>query len=74
MDNILDTLIFTCASERWQKVARVIAQVADRAPAGINFDTIAARIKALVGDGKLEAKGDLSRWGHSEVRQGDRAK
>jgi hypothetical protein len=68
MDNILDALILTCASERWQKVARMIAQVADRARPGTNFDTVAARIRALVDDGNLEAKGDLSRWGHSEVR------
>lgn len=68
MDNVLDVLILTCASERWQKVARMIAQVADQARGETNFDTIAVRIWTLVDDGRLEAKGDLSRWGHSEVR------
>jgi hypothetical protein len=60
MGEVLDTVILTCAVERWQKVARIIAQVADRAGPGINFDAIAARIDALVEDDKLEAKGDLS--------------
>lgn len=68
MDNVLDALILACASGRWQKVARMIAHVADRAREGTNFGTIAVRIQSLVHDGKLEVKGDLSQWGHSEVR------
>lgn len=68
MDELLDALILTCAIERLQKVAKIVAQVADRAGAGISFDSIAARIQTLVEEGKLEAKGDLSRWRYSEVR------
>ena len=68
MDNSLDVLILTCASERWQKVAKVVAQVADRANSAANLNAIAVRIRTLVDDGKLESKGDLSRWGYSEVR------
>lgn len=68
MNNFLDSLILACSSERWQKVARIIAQVADRATAGGNFEMIASRIRTLVEDGKLEAKGDLSQWRYSEVR------
>lgn len=68
MNNLLDSLILTCAMERWQKVARMIALVADRAGTEPKFEDIAARIRRLVDAGKLEAKGDLARWGHSEVR------
>jgi len=31
-------------------------------------DVVAARIMALVQDGSLEGRGDLSRWRHGEVR------
>jgi Protein of unknown function len=68
MDNTWDDLIFSEACERWRKVARVIARVSDRVSNGPHFEEIAARIQALVNEGKLEAKGDLSRWRHSEVR------
>jgi hypothetical protein len=68
MNDTLDALILSSASERWLKVARIIAHVSERAGDGTNFDTIAARIRALVDDGKLQAKGDLSGWRYSEVR------
>jgi hypothetical protein len=68
MSSALDALILSAASERWQKVARIIAVVSQRAGDGTNFDAIAARIRDLVDDGKLQAEGDLSRWRHSEVR------
>jgi hypothetical protein len=68
MSNALDALILSAAIERWQKVARIIALVSERAGDGTKFDVIAARIRALVDDGKLQAKGDLSRWRYSEVR------
>jgi hypothetical protein len=68
MNGPLDSLL-SCASERWQKVARIIASVSDRADADTNFDTIAVRIRALVNEDQLEAKGDVSRWRYSEVRR-----
>jgi hypothetical protein len=68
MNDPLDALILSSASERWQKVARIIAVVSERVGDGTNFDAIAARIRALVGDGELQAEGDLSRWRYSEVR------
>lgn len=68
MNSLLDALIFSSANERWKKVAKVIAVVSDRAGDIANLDAIADRICALVDEGKLEAKGDLSRWGYSEVR------
>lgn len=68
MDNAWDDLIFSETCERWLKVARIIGRVSNRVPNGPHFEEIAARIQALVNEGKLEAKGDLSRWLYSEVR------
>jgi Protein of unknown function len=68
MNDLLDMLILSSASERWQKVARIVALVSDRASDETKLDAIADRIQALVDDGKLQAEGDLSRWRYSEVR------
>ena len=68
MDNAWDDLIFSEACDRWLKVARIVGRVSDRAPNGPHFEKVAARIQALVKEGKLEAKGNLSRWLYSEVR------
>ena len=68
MNDPFDTLILSSASDRWQKVAKIIAVVSERVGNGPHFDAIEARIRALVEDGKLQAEGDLSRWRHSEVR------
>jgi len=70
MDDPWDDLIFSETCERWLKVARIIGRVSDRMPNGPHFEQIAARIQGLVDEGKLEAKGDLSRWRYSEVRRG----
>jgi hypothetical protein len=69
MDNPWDDLIFSETCERWLKVARIITRVSDRAGNGPHFDEVASRIRALVEEGKLEAKGDISRWRYSEVRR-----
>jgi hypothetical protein len=67
-NNAWDDLIFSEVCERWLKVARIISHVSDRVPNGPHFEEVAARIQALVKEGKLEGKGDLSRWLYSEVR------
>jgi hypothetical protein len=69
MKATLDALILSFAGERWLKVARIIGQVSERTDEETELDAIAIRIHALVDDGKLEAKGDLSRWRYSEVRR-----
>ena len=61
MDNAWDDLILSEARDSWLKVARIIGRVSDRVPNGPHFEEIAARIQALVDEGKLEAKRDLSR-------------
>jgi hypothetical protein len=68
MASAWDDLISSETCERWLKVARIIGRVSDRVPNGPHFEEVAARIQALVNDGKLEAKGDLSRWLYSEIR------
>jgi Protein of unknown function len=68
MDDMWDALILSTANERWQKVAKIITLVSDRVADGPHFDAVAERIRALVDEGKLDAKGDISRWGYSEVR------
>jgi Protein of unknown function len=68
MDDTWDAMILSAASARWQKAARIITVVSDRVADGLHFDAVAERIHALVDEGKLEAKGDISRWRYSEVR------
>jgi hypothetical protein len=68
MNDTLDALILSLTSERWLKVARIIGQVSQAMGEETKLDAIAIRIRALVDEDKLEAKGDLSRWGYSEVR------
>jgi len=67
MNKPMDTLILSLTSDRWQKVARIIALVSDSAAEGTDFEMIAGRIRVLVEEGKLQAKDDLSRWRHSEI-------
>jgi hypothetical protein len=69
MNSALDTLILSTANERWQKVARIIALVSDQTGEDVRLPAIGERIRALVDQGRLEAKGDVSRWGYSEVRR-----
>jgi hypothetical protein len=69
MNKLMDTLILSLTTDRWQKVARIIALVLDRAPDGTDFEMMAGRIRVLVEEGKLQAKGDLTRWTHSEIRR-----
>lgn len=61
MSDTLDALILSFTSVRWLKVARIIGQVSERTGEETKLDAIVIRIRALVDDGKLEAKGDLSR-------------
>jgi len=66
----IDKLVLATAHPQWRKVALIVATVgmslSDESNG--NYETVAARIVALVKAGKLEAQGDLSEWRHSEVR------
>lgn len=65
----IDAAILSAVSNRWQKVAMIVGTVlrcSDGQAAG--SDHIAGRIVALVDNGVLESKGNLSNWRRSEVR------
>ena len=70
----IDRLLLSCCDARWRKVARIIGQAYETVERhGIAiFRGIAklmdARMAVLVRSGKLEAKGNIKRWGYSEVR------
>jgi hypothetical protein len=70
MQNVLvDQAILACCKPRFMKVARIVYDVAValKLPRGRNVDFIAERIKALVKAKKLQSKGNLDRWGFSEI-------
>ena len=62
----LDALILSQCSERPQKVAMIIAKVAE-VGSGIDPEAIGDRIVALANGGKLSAVGDVTDWRHSEI-------
>jgi hypothetical protein len=70
----IDRLLLSCCDAQWRKVARIIGQTCETLEArGIAiFRSIAKLMDAcmavLVRSGKLEAKGNIKRWGYSEVR------
>jgi hypothetical protein len=67
----IDLLILSFAQEQWRKVAMIMSQVVNARDCrgdDADWNEVAARIRALVKDGRLEAQGDLSKWRHSEVR------
>ena len=68
-DSDIDAAILSVASDKWQKVAMIIAKVAPpRESSDSDYDQVAERIIALVDNGQLESAGDVTRWRHSEVR------
>jgi hypothetical protein len=70
-DDELDATILSHACKRWQKVAMVAACAMQDRGLGLSddqFDTVVARIRALVARGLLVAQGNLNRPRFSEVR------
>lgn len=68
----IDDLILALATARWQKTAMIIAKASNRLegePGGNPEERVAERIRQLVETNRLESRGDLSRWRHSEVRR-----
>lgn len=68
----IDHAILAAASREWRKQAFVVATVVMNRPAGAGTEwrdvEISLGRQALVAAGKLEAAGNLSRMGYSEVR------
>jgi hypothetical protein len=70
----LDAFVLSSSKTRWQKVAMIIVTVSlecERNGINVSDDAIAAHIRSLVDDGKLQSQGNLSRWRHSEVKLPD---
>lgn len=67
----IDNAILAVVREQWRKVAFIIATVVharnDQAVED-DYNLVAARIVALVEQGRLESQGDLSNLRYSEVR------
>jgi Protein of unknown function len=67
----IDNLILSIASERWQKMAMIVgvalSECEDRNVC-VSGTAVADRIRILVDQRKLEGRGFLQRWRHSEVR------
>ena len=70
----IDRLLLSCCDTHWRKVARIIGQTYEALEArgtaisGGIAKLMDARMAVLVRSGKLEAKGNIKRWGYSEVR------
>jgi hypothetical protein len=67
-DAALDDLIVSVADAQWQKAAMIAARASRCGHLELTAETSGARVEALVAAGRLEARGDLSSWRHSEVR------
>ncbi len=67
----LDQLILTHVTHNWQKVAMVLAKALrarENMGSPISAEELAARVEALVRNGKLEVRGNVQRWRESEIR------
>ena len=73
-DSQIDDAILAATDPLWTKVAMVIARTAKCFPTGLpegdaGYQMIADRIGALVREGRLDAKGEITQWRRSEVRR-----
>jgi len=67
----LDSIIFSALSLRWQKTAMVISKALKQCETlalPVDAEVVGVRIQALAEADRLEGKGDLRKWRHSEVR------
>ncbi|MEW8104070.1 MAG: DUF3658 domain-containing protein [Candidatus Thiodiazotropha endolucinida] len=68
----IDMALLSNASDKWRKVAKVVAMTMLELLPRINEIPdiyFSQRIRKLVGNKQLEARGDLSYMGYSEVRK-----
>jgi hypothetical protein len=64
----IDQAILAQCREQWLKVARVLAFTVNALENSITDEAAADRLATLVAAGRLEARGDIAKWRHSEVR------
>jgi hypothetical protein len=67
-----DELLLSCTVEHWRKVARVLGEtlveIWETGFHQVSDIVLAARVRALVAEGRLESRGDVMRIRHSEIR------
>ena len=67
----LDAILFSVIKPQWRKVAMILIRAEEQCSERdfpIGHEIIAARIRALADSDRIEAAGDLRKWGFSEVR------
>ena len=70
----VDDILFPLLRSHWKKVLRVLFEARDSCNLerlAIDYEVLAARLRWLSDNDKIEGIGDLRRWGHSEVRLKD---
>ena len=68
----IDDTLFPLLQRHWQKVAKVLSRASDHfEPLGISLEVVAARLRYLADNDRIEGAGDLRKWRHSEVRLKD---
>jgi hypothetical protein len=67
----IDELILHFTTDRWQKVAMVVASVlldGGEEMDEVNDYEVADRVKVLASEGRIESRGDLGQIRYSEIR------
>jgi hypothetical protein len=65
----IDDALFPLLQRHWQKVAMVLGRASDHfEPLSISLEVVAARLRYLADNNRIEGAGDLRKWRHSEVR------
>jgi hypothetical protein len=67
----IDAILFSVLTDQLQKIAMIVGKAAERSEAlGLptSSEIFGARVVALAEAGRIEAKGDIRKWRHSEVR------
>jgi hypothetical protein len=66
----LDKQILALSRADWQKLAKIIVLVSRERGTSTDeaYQEVADRIRRLVDVGLIDARGDLAKWRHSEVR------
>src|SRR5581483_3569424 len=68
----IDDVLFPLLTRHWTKVAMVLAHAGNHfEPLGLSLEIIAARLRYLADNARIESAGDLRMWRHSEVRLKD---
>ena len=67
----LDSIIFSALKPQWRKTAMIIAMAlkdCEKLALPVGAEVLGVRIKALADVDRIESRGDLRKWRHSEVR------